>query len=53
VMACVGKGALGLGEGGDSQAQVNRLRAAMRLVNRTLFIWIAIVSVAVLFGWRL
>lgn len=53
VLACVGKGALGLGEGADNQAQISRLRAAMRLVNRTLFIWIAIFSVVVLFGWRL
>lgn len=53
VMACVGKGALGLGKGADSQAQVSRLRAAMRLVNRTLFIWVTIISVVVLFGWRL
>jgi AmpE protein len=50
VVACVGKGALGLGQ---EEAQVSHLRAAMRLVNRTLFIWVAFISVIILFGWRL
>jgi AmpE protein len=50
VIACVGKGALALGKG---EAQVSHLRAAMRLVNRTLFIWVAFISVVILFGWRL
>lgn len=53
VVACVGKGALAMDTVDDNQAQVRRLRAAMRLVNRTFFIWITVISLITLFGWVL
>jgi membrane protein required for beta-lactamase induction len=35
------------------QAEAQRLRAAMRLVFRTLFIWLTAISMMTLFGWLL
>jgi membrane protein required for beta-lactamase induction len=50
VVACVGKAAMTgfLEETPNSSAAA---RNAMRLVTRTLFIWITVIAVMTLFGW--
>lgn len=54
LLACVGLGALGEPVAGNDESRVRleALRAAMRLVGRTLFIWVTVISVITLFGWR-
>ncbi|MFL2546258.1 MAG: regulatory signaling modulator protein AmpE [Candidatus Rariloculaceae bacterium] len=50
IVACVGKAAMTgfLEEASNSSAAA---RNAMRLVTRTLFIWVTVISVMTLFGW--
>ena len=52
VIACVGCGAMGqAGEVPEDPAQA--ARGAMRLVNRTLFIWMTVLALMTIFGWAL
>jgi len=53
VVACVGRGAMARAGALADQAEAQRLRAAMRLVFRTLFIWLTAIAVMTLFGWLL
>lgn len=52
VLACVGKGAIRMGAGAeaDVDAELHTVRSAMRLVNRTLIIWLFVIAVMTLVG---
>lgn len=53
VVACVGKGAMARASGAQGEQESQRMRAALRLVRRTFFIWLTAIAVMTLFGWRL
>ena len=56
VVACVGKGALmtaAARPGADSTHEIAVARSAMRLVMRTLFIWVTAIALMTLFGWAI
>jgi membrane protein required for beta-lactamase induction len=51
VLAVTGAAALGVGEGDGGQVGVESVRAAMRLVWRTLVIWMVVIALLTLVGW--
>jgi len=51
VLAVTGAGALGSDSGTAGQDGVQRVRAAMRLVWRTLAIWLVVIALLTLAGW--
>jgi len=51
ILAITGAGALGLTDGSDSEAAQAPVRAAMRLVWRTLTLWLVVLSLLTLAGW--
>jgi len=50
VVACVGKAAI-VGSLENASDPIVAARGAMRLVNRTLFVWVTVIAVMTLFGW--
>jgi membrane protein required for beta-lactamase induction len=51
VLTLTGSGALGLDEAAYASDAVSPVRAAMRLVWRTLIVWLVLLSLLVLAGW--
>jgi len=51
VLELTGAGALGTEESSDTQQGAQRVRAAMRLVWRTLWIWLVVIALLTLAGW--
>ena len=51
VVACVGRGALGESGPSDEPMEVFATRSALRLVTRTLIIWLFFIAILTLVGW--